>query len=433
LALKKLYKLSEIFGFLMQAIDVFTTIIYVITLYLAVFWILALFTAKPKGRPKPPKRWPLVSVVVPAYNEGDVIERSVNSLVELDYPRLEIIIVNDGSTDDTKARAEGLEKLYDNIRVINKPNGGKWTALNAGLEVSKGEFFACLDADSFVPKEALKQIIMNFNLKNVAAVCPLMKVKEPKNFIQKIQWYEYLLNMFIKRVASLLNCIHVTPGPFTVYRKAVLKKLGGFREAYSTEDLEIALRLQEHHYEIVQLVDTNVYTLSPAKVSMLFNQRKRWNMGSLLNSLKYRRMLFNKRFGDFGLIQLPSVIVSGLLSLSLLGLVAYYMIAKPAKEALERLWLTDFDVFGWLKMLEFSINPLSLDYFKVVIFIVVFSISLAMLYLSHKHTKERLLKHGIISLVFFFFFYYLLLGIVWLGVAFDVVLRRFKQTWVKAR
>jgi len=144
-----------------------------------------------------------------------------------------------------------------------------------------------LDADSYVSKDALHKILPEFTNDNIAAVLPLLKVRNPKNFLQKMQWLEYIVNMFYKELMSKLDCVHVSPGPFSVYKKSILMKIGGFDENNLTEDLEITLRLQKYNYRIVQLLNTDVHTIAPETFKELYKQRNRWFKGAVLNAVAY--------------------------------------------------------------------------------------------------------------------------------------------------
>ncbi|MEM4369063.1 MAG: glycosyltransferase family 2 protein, partial [Candidatus Woesearchaeota archaeon] len=220
-----------------------------ISLYFSVFWLLVFIEGDVQTRQRTTKlkRFPYISVVVPAFNEETHITETLHSLLNLDYPkkRLEIIVVDDGSTDRTAEMVQSIARKFSDrkIKLIRKVNGGKGSALNAGLKKAKGELFVCMDADSIVLPDALRKALIHFE-PDVAAVLPLLKVKNPKAVVQKMQWFEYLINMFYKKLLSKLNCIHVAPGPFSVYRTAVLKEVGGFDEHNLTEDLEMTLRLQ---------------------------------------------------------------------------------------------------------------------------------------------------------------------------------------------
>ena len=166
---------------------------YFILLFLAIFWLLVLFSGEDgKQKRTTLRRYPFFSVLVPAYNEQDGIVETLRSLIQLDYPRqkLEIVVINDGSTDRTPHLVEEFikEHLEHNLVLLNQKNKGKGKALNTGLARARGEFFACLDADSAVRSDALKVMLPLFE-KDVAAVCPLLKVKSPNNIILKMQQY----------------------------------------------------------------------------------------------------------------------------------------------------------------------------------------------------------------------------------------------------
>ncbi|PIO03934.1 hypothetical protein COT48_02975 [Candidatus Woesearchaeota archaeon CG08_land_8_20_14_0_20_47_9] len=413
---------------MLELSEVILSVLYIITLYYTVFWLVTLADESELAeRRKRLRRCPLVSVVIPAFNEEDSIGESILSVLKLRYPkeRLEVIVVDDGSTDSTP-RIVGrviAENRGRSIRLVRQPNSGKWVAVNRGLEMAGGEFFACLDADSFVEPHALKLLLSRFTSKRVAAVLPIIKVKEPKNLLERLQWYEYLINMFYKRITGFLNCIHVAPGPFSIYRTRVLRKVGGFREAYKTEDLEIVLRLQERHYEIIQVLDAEVYTNAPSTFKSLYIQRNRWNKGAVLNAWDYRRMMFKREYGDFGVFQLPIVLVGGFISLFLILISLYLLVLKPGFNTLVKLELVNFDILTLLRMVEINFSLLDLDYYHVFIMICVLTVSVIVVWLTHRNTGEQISRGSMFSLLFFMFFYYILLGAVWLGVTIDLVAR----------
>ncbi len=212
---------------------------YLISLYFVVFWLLVLLDSDKKSKAKGLNYYPKVTIAVPAYNEEKNITPTLESVIRLDYPKekMDIIVINDGSTDQTKQVIEDfISKCDHEIRLINKKNEGKGAALNAALKLGKGEFFICLDADSFASRNAIKKILPHFTSKDIAVVLPIIKVSRPKNIWQKMQWLEYTVNMFYKKLMGRLNCIHVSPGPFSVYRKDILEKIGGFDAGNLTED-----------------------------------------------------------------------------------------------------------------------------------------------------------------------------------------------------
>ena len=232
--------------------EVVLTVVYFASLYFTVFWLLTLLE-KTEVKKRHWKIWPTVSVLIPAYNEEDSIEETVKSVINLDYPKdkLKIIVINDGSRDRTQEIVEKIVKENKNVLLINKLNGGKASALNTALKLVDSEFTATLDADSFATPSILKNLLPYFTEKNIASVLPTMKIKNPKNLLQRMQRIEYTVNMFYRLMNEKLNCIHVTPGPFPLYRTSVLKELNGFDETCITEDLELAIRIQKKNYRIL--------------------------------------------------------------------------------------------------------------------------------------------------------------------------------------
>jgi len=253
-----------------------------------------------------------VTIVVPCYNEEKTIAGTIDSLLDLEYPKdkLKIIIVDDGSRDRTWEVIQSFTE-YPNIKVFRKENGGKHTALNFALERLETEFVGCLDADSFVDNHALSRIMTYFaNDKHTMAVAPSIIVSNPKNILQKAQKAEYDMAIYNKKMLGFLGGIHVTPGPFSIFRKKVFDDLGPYRKAHNTEDQEIALRMQEYGYKIDHCPDAYVYTNSPNTIPKLYRQRIRWIYGFIRNAFDYRRILFRKKYGNVAFFTIPSGIIS---------------------------------------------------------------------------------------------------------------------------
>ena len=404
---------------------------YLLSLFFAIFWFLVLMDKETKAKTRRLKKFPIVSIVIPAYNEEKNIITTLTSLTKLNYPKdkLDIIVVNDGSTDNTKNIVKEFiaRNKASNIKLINKKNSGKGSALNIGLAISKGEFFICLDADSIVTKDALEKILPHFTNDNIAVVLPLLKVDKPRNLWQRMQWLEYIVNMFYKRLMSRLNCVHVAPGPFSVYRKDIIEKIGGFDENNLTEDLEISLRLQSNNYRIVQLLDAEVFTIAPKTFKELYKQRNRWYKGSVINAFKYKHMMFNRKYGDFGVIQMPTIIVSGAIAIVLISSLFYYGLKPYVKAAYNSIFI-DFDFLTLIKTFKFDFNLLDLNYMAILVAIVMLTISILILTKSHTETKERMDKYGLFSLVSYLFFYFLVIGFIWIGIMLDFAFGK-KQKW----
>ncbi|MBI2410153.1 glycosyltransferase family 2 protein [Candidatus Kaiserbacteria bacterium] len=260
---------------------------------------------------------PTVAVIVPCYNEEETVAGTCDSLLALDYPKdkLEIILVDDGSTDGTR---ETMARFAGNsqMRIIRKENGGKHTAVNAGIAATSAEFVGCLDADSFVESGALREIIPCFAEPRVAAVTAAMSVHKPSNLLLHMQNAEYIFGITLRHALATVDGLYVTPGPFSFYRRSVLEELGGFRKGHNTEDMEMALRIQRAGYGIENAVRARVYTKAPHTIGKLVKQRTRWTTGFIRNVLgEYRDLIGSRRHHALGMLILPlavTAIVSGI-------------------------------------------------------------------------------------------------------------------------
>ncbi|MBI5871683.1 glycosyltransferase family 2 protein [archaeon] len=416
--------------------DIGILLISFLSLYFSIFWLLALFEREDEKIGWLDKDMPLVSVIIPAYNEERSIQETMRSVLELDYPKdkIEIVVVNDGSKDNTREKVEEtIKKNKDRIiMLVNQDNRGKGNAMNNGLRHVHGEFFASLDADSFVAGHSLKSMLPYFADKRVAAVCPLLKVKEPRNIIQRIQWYEYLVNMFYKRLNAKLDCVHVTPGPFSLYRTEYVKAVGGYDEESIAEDMELAINLQAHDYRLMQDMDSEVYTLAPDNFSGLYKQRNRWYKGTLYNSLKYKGMFFNKKYGDFGVAKLPMVIASSIVAVLLLFL-GVNELFKVGRSSVLYLMHNNFNIPLIVSNAAVSIDLLKMDFTKLSLGAAVLSLGIFVVSWSHKYTKEKVLRFGSMIKTFACLAYYMTLyGLfitgVWLIVMLEVLFGK-KQRW----
>ncbi|MDE2399651.1 MAG: glycosyltransferase family 2 protein [Patescibacteria group bacterium] len=256
--------------------------------------------------------YPAVTIVVPCWNEERTVYKTVRSVLNLNYPKdkLKIFLIDDGSTDGTLSIIQKFSK-YPNVKVFHKENGGKYTALNLGLENTETDFFGGLDADSFAEPESLMRIMSYFeNDPSIMAVAPSVTVDNPKTFIQHAQKTEYYMGVYLKKMLSFLGAINVTPGPLTIFRKKVFDDLGPYHHGHNTEDMEIAYRMQKNHYKIEHCNDAYVYTNTPKTVMKLYRQRLRWIYGFINNTLDYRDVLFRKKYGNFSIFTLPTGVIS---------------------------------------------------------------------------------------------------------------------------
>jgi cellulose synthase/poly-beta-1,6-N-acetylglucosamine synthase-like glycosyltransferase len=265
---------------------------------------------------------------MPAYNEENYIVASIRTLLDLEYPkdRLELIVVDDGSTDNTYRVAKAFEG--PNVRVLTKENGGKGAALNFGIRQARGELVATMDADSYVTRGTIRELIPYFADKDVMAVTPAVKIRESGSWLKEFQRVEYLMILFSRKLLSFIDSVPVTPGPFSMFRRGVFEKVGYFDEHNLVEDQEIALRIQAANYKIRSSMTADVYTEPPDNMKDLIKQRVRWQRGGIRNYWKYRGMM-RPEYGDFGMYFVPLNFAALTAFFLLLGLLAYSVLTTP--------------------------------------------------------------------------------------------------------
>lgn len=410
---------------------------YFASLYFSIFWFLVFLDKKQSFKEEESiKRtitaYPLVSIVIPAYNEEDTILKTMESVLNLDYPadKIELLILDDGSTDKTASLVKDLIKQNPakNIRLIKQKNQGKARALNNALAKLKGEFFACLDADSFVDKDTLKKMLYIFeqNNKELTIVTPGMKVLKPKNLLQKLQKIEYLFAMLLCRLMSHLDCVYIAPGPFSLYRTKTIQKLGGFDPYNLTEDQEIAYKAQCHQLKLKQCYDGYVYTIAPKTFKELYQQRNRWFKGSILNFLKYKKLFLNKNYGDFGFIQMITNITLFFLAASTFSFCLYFLV-WPFALKFKDLVIVGFNIIPYLNTFSWDISILDTDLPKTFVLLLMLAITGLFLFLAHRNAKEKIHK-SMISMIPYFLIYYLILSFIAIVVLIEVMLGK-KQKW----
>ena len=295
--------------------DIIYTLLF-ISLYFEVFLLVSFLERRaerfrPQGGGNGAGALPRVAIVIPCFNEERTLASTIESVLALRYPRelLEAIVVDDGSTDGTLKVAKQYEGRED-VRIFHKENGGKHTALNLALAETTADLIGCLDADSTVGPDALMRIVPVFDNKDVSAVTPGIHVKNPKTMLQHVQDAEYNLSVFNRFMLAALGSAFITPGPFSIFRTQTVRDLGGWRHGHSTEDMEMALRMQAGGHLIANAPSATVHTSTPRTLPELFRQRVRWTYGFLRNALDYRFMLGNRAYGNLGLMILPLALVS---------------------------------------------------------------------------------------------------------------------------
>jgi len=370
------------------------------------------------------KEYPAVTITVPCWNEEETIEKTIHSLLNLNYPqeKLQIILIDDGSTDHTWQTINKFSN-YPNIKIFHKKNGGKFTALNLGLQYCKTDFFGGLDADSFADPESLVRIMSYFEKdSNIMAVAPSIIVSDSKNIIQNAQKAEYSMGVYLKKMLCFLGAINVTPGPMTIFKKKVFNDLGYYRHGHNTEDMEIAYRMQKNNYKIEHCNDAYVYTSTPGTIKKLYRQRLRWIYGFINNTIDYKNVLFKGKYGNFAVFTLPMGIIS-ILSVS-------YLFGKIVYNIGNFLYLKilQFKIIGFhFNSKVFDLDPffVNTQSFIFLIFSIYFLVIFAMIF-GRKMTEGK----WVLSLdILYFFPVFIIIAPFWLMRAvYNTILQR-KPAW----
>jgi cellulose synthase/poly-beta-1,6-N-acetylglucosamine synthase-like glycosyltransferase len=239
---------------------------------------------------------PFVSIIVPCYNEEKVLKASIESLVKQTYPKYEILVIDDGSSDDTFLMAKNMEFNNGDVRLkaYTKPNSGKADALNFGIERAKGELFLAVDADSKLSSDTIELMVEYFQDEKIAAVAGSVYVTNTDNLWTKLQALEYVQGLnLVRNGQAYFKLVNIIPGPIGMFRKEAVERIGMYKDDTYAEDCDLTLRLIEAGYKIDYEIDAISYTEAPESLLDLLKQRYRWTRGILQSILKHKRKLFS--------------------------------------------------------------------------------------------------------------------------------------------
>lgn len=326
---------------------------------------------------------PSVSIIAPAYNEGATIIENVRSLLSIYYTNLEVIIVNDGSKDDSLQKmitAYQLEKVdffvryqihtkkvkgvyrsknpaFKKLLVVDKENGGKADALNAGINISSNDYIISIDVDCVLEEDAILKLIKPFleqtsekiiavgGVIRVANSCEirdgkLVKVHLPTGYLPRMQALEYIRAFLLARMAwTRLNGLLLISGAFGAFDKEVVIKAGGYKHGTLGEDMELVVRMrrymeeQHRHYKVCFIPDPLCWTETPPTFRILGRQRNRWIRGTIETLSIHRKMFFNPRYGLLGMLSYPYWFFFEMLAplIEFVGFIAFIVLAIMGK------------------------------------------------------------------------------------------------------
>ncbi|MFW5879638.1 MAG: glycosyltransferase [bacterium] len=385
--------------------------VWFLATYYTVFFLLYLISHKNnifENRTCNRKTNPKISIIVPAFNEEDSIAETIQSLKEITYKNLEVLIISDGSTDNTSRIVS--KEILDDSRfkfIDNQKNQGKATVLNQGIKLVKGKFVACMDADSVVENDIIEKILPYFSDQDVGAVTISVDVNKPKTFLHRIVALEFALglSLFLK-IFSFLDCIFVTPGPFSMYRKTALREIGGFNPENITEDHEIAFRLHKYGYKIRNCIEAKVHTTLPETFKGIYVQRRRWYSGAIQTFFQHRNMLGKKKYGFFAYFIPYNFFLIGM-GLFLFTFSTILFLNKNIKELL----LYRYTGFNFFENLSLNIDILGYGRVNILGVSLLMATILLML-IGIIFTKRKFSEHklGMLGYPFLFFLYQIYWG-----------------------
>lgn len=322
---------------------------------------------------------PSISVVAPAYNESLTIVENIKALLALYYPNFEIVVINDGSKDETLEKViaafdlemvpyvvdykipcaeirgvyKSRKKSFNNLTIIDKVNGGKADALNAGINISKGEYFIAIDVDSIIDPYALQKLVKPFleetdkrviatgGVIRIANSCvikdgQLMEINVPDEFLPRCQVIEYNRAFLMGRLAwSRMDGLLLISGALGLFDKEIVINSGGYFSKTVGEDMELVVRMRKYmteqnlKYRVVYIPDPLCWTEAPSSYKILGRQRNRWTRGTIDTLFIHWNIFFNPKYGFMGLISHPFWVFFEWLApiIEFIGLIYFIIIA----------------------------------------------------------------------------------------------------------
>lgn len=260
-----------------------------------------------------------VSVLIAAYNEAAGIVATICSVLSQQGVPYEILVGDDGSSDDTFALASATFAQETRVRVVKLPRGGKAAALNRLLMLAQHPLVLTLDADSALEPGALRALSARFADPEVEAAAAQVRIRRPHALLTHFQTTEYIRNNFVRQAWAALGALEQVPGACAAFRASALRAVGGFPVDSITEDYEVVYRLyaraaaERRKVRVAFVADAVALTDGPAQLGGFFRQRTRWFAGFLRTLVRFRTLIFNRHAGVFGLVKLPLKVIDALI------------------------------------------------------------------------------------------------------------------------
>ncbi len=403
---------------------------------------------------------PSLSIIAPAYNEGATIIENVRSLLSIHYNNYEVIIVNDGSKDDSlqklitvydlveepyfikshiatkpvKAIYKSKNPVYKRLVIVDKVNGGKADALNVGVNIASHQYVVCIDVDCILEQDAMLKLTKPFlesgdvrviatgGVVRIANSCEvrdgkIVQVHLPEQFLPRMQTLEYIRAFLLGRMAwSRLNGLLLISGAFGAFDREIVIKAGGYDHSTVGEDMELVVRMrrymEEHRlpYKVAYIPDPLCWTEAPSTFKILGRQRNRWTRGTIETLKIHRVMFFNKRYGVLGLLSYP-----------------YWFFFELLAPIIEFTGFVFFVVFALLGLIDWQFfGALFLFVYAFAILYSVFAILMEVMTFNQYKKRREILKLLMTALVEPFIFHPF---VVWAAIKGNIDLLRKKKAW----
>jgi peptidoglycan-N-acetylglucosamine deacetylase len=313
----------------------------------AIIGILAIIEKLRPDYAKLPDPPPSVTVLIPAHNEESVIVQTVQSVLLSDLTDIQVIVVDDGSADQTLELLQSNFGNNDCVQILHQVNRGKAAALNNALSHAQTEIVVTIDADTEIEPDAIRKLIRHFSDPKVGAVAGNVKVGNRSRWLTRWQALEYITSQNMeKRAFDLLNCITVVPGALGAWRKEAIEAAGGITADTVAEDADLTIAIRRLGWRVTYDEESIAWTEAPETPGQLIRQRFRWTFGTLQSFWKHNDTLFRPKYGTLGCIALPNIfvfqivlpLVSPVLDLLFLGSMLLWGLAQLHITQIPQLW-----------------------------------------------------------------------------------------------